>query len=209
MITISRLYDDYDTAARAVADLERAGIPNDDISIIANNAEGWYDRDGSRTTRRIDRDADGTDDRVEGAATGAGIGATVGGVAGLLAGLGLMAIPGLGPVVAAGWLASTAVVAAAGGATGGVIGALTQSGIGEDEAHAYAEGVRRGGTLVTARVPDADRARYETILDSTAVNMRDRMSAWERGGWNRFDPNARPYTAEEIRRERDMYRTRV
>ena len=75
MITISRLYDDYDTAARAVADLERAGIPHDDISIIANNAEGWYDDDGSRT-RRIDRDADGTDDRVEGAATGAGIGAT-------------------------------------------------------------------------------------------------------------------------------------
>jgi hypothetical protein len=209
MITISRLYDDYDTAARAVADLERAGLASTDISIIANNAEGWYDDDRSSATRRVDRDADGTDDRVEGAATGAGIGATIGGVAGLLAGLGLMAIPGLGPVVAAGWLASTALVAAAGGATGGLIGALTQSGIGEDEAHAYAEGVRRGGTLVTARVPDADRARYETILDSTAVNMRDRASAWERGGWNRFDPNARPYTAEEIRRERDMYRTRV
>jgi hypothetical protein len=208
MITISRLYDDYDTAARAVAALERGGLPSGDISIIANNAEGWYD-DRSSATRRVDRDADGTDDRVEGAATGAGIGATVGGVAGLLAGLGLMAIPGLGPVVAVGWLASTALVAAAGGATGGLIGALTQTGIGEDEAHAYAEGVRRGGTLVTARVPDADRARYETILDSTAVNMRDRTSAWERSGWNRFDPNARPYTAEEIRRERDMYRTRV
>ena len=53
------------------------------------------------------------------------------------------------------------------------------------------------------------RRRYETILDSTAVNIRDRTSAWERGGWNRFDPNSRPYTAEEIRRERDMYRTRV
>src|SRR6185437_14342197 len=127
-----------------------------------NNDSGWFDRDGSK---RIDRDADGTDDRAEGAAKGAGIGATVGGAAGLLAGLGLLAIPGIGPVVAAGWLASTAAVAVAGGATGGLIGALTQSGVGEQEAHAYAEGVRRGGTLVTVRIPETDRARVEAILD--------------------------------------------
>ena len=129
MATISRLYKDYDTGARVVAELERSGIPHSDISIIANNESGWFDQDGSK---RIDRDADGTDDRAEGAAAGAGIGATIGGVAGLLAGLGLLAIPGIGPVVAAGWLASmAAMAAAAGGATGGLIGALTQSGIGE------------------------------------------------------------------------------
>jgi len=162
MATISRLYKDYDTGARVVAELERSGIPHSDISIIANNDRGWFDRDGSK---RIDRDADGTDDRVEGAATGAGIGAALGGAAGLLAGLGMLAIPGIGPVVAAGWLASTAAVAVAGGATGGLIGALTQSGIGEEEAHTYAEGVKRGGTLVTVRVPDADRARVESIMN--------------------------------------------
>jgi hypothetical protein len=72
MATISRLYRDYDTGARVVAELERAGIPHSDISIIANNESGWFDRDGSK---RIDRDADGTDDRAEGAAAGAGIGA--------------------------------------------------------------------------------------------------------------------------------------
>jgi hypothetical protein len=162
MVTISRLYQDYDAGAHVVAELERSGIPHDDISIIANNENGWFDRDGSK---RIDRDADGTDDRTKGAATGAGIGATLGGVTGLLAGLGMLAIPGIGPVVAAGWLASTAAMAAAGGATGGLIGALTQSGIGEDEAGTYAEGVRRGGSLVTARVPDTDRARFEAIMD--------------------------------------------
>src|SRR6476661_10815182 len=163
MKTISRLYRDYDTGARVVDELERVGIPRDDISIVANNESGWFDRD--RTTSRVDRDHDGPDNRAEGAAKGAGIGATLGGVAGLLAGLGLLAIPGIGPVVAAGWLASTAAVALAGGATGGLIGALTQSGIGEQEAHAYAEGVRRGGTLVTVRVPDTDRARVDAILD--------------------------------------------
>ena len=72
MITISRLYDDYATAARAVDELERAGIPRDDISIVASNAEGWYDRD--RTSSRVDpahdRDHDGRDDRAEGAAAG-------------------------------------------------------------------------------------------------------------------------------------------
>src|ERR1700704_1453542 len=162
MVTISRLYKDHDTGARVVAELERSGTPQSDISIIANNDSGWFNRD---EPKRIDRDADGTDDRAEGAATGAGIGATLGGVAGLLTGLGLLAIPGIGPVVAAGWLASTAAMAVAGGATGGLIGALTQSGIGEEEAHTYAEGVRRGGTLVTVRVPDADRARVEAILD--------------------------------------------
>lgn len=209
MITISRLYDDYDTAARAVDELERAGIPHSDISIVANNSEGWYDSNRTGVTRRVDRDADGKDDRAEGARTGAGIGAAVGGLAGLLAGLGMLAIPGLGPVVAAGWLVSTAAVAVAGGATGGIIGALTQAGVSEEDAHAYAEGVRRGGTLVTARVPDADRMRYEAILDRSAVNLRDRMSTWERSGWNRFDPNAPALTAEEIRRERETYRTRV
>jgi uncharacterized protein (TIGR02271 family) len=181
MATISRVYQDYDTGARVVAELQRAGIPDSDISIIANNDSGWFDRNRSR---RIDRDADGTDDRAEGAATGAGIGATLGGVAGLLAGLGLLAIPGIGPVVAAGWLASTAAVAAAGGAAGGLIGALTQSGIGEREAHSYAEGVRRGGTLVTVRMPDADRARIEAIMDryhpmdTSSVGAEDRSGDW-------------------------------
>jgi hypothetical protein len=210
MITISRLYDNYDTAARAVAELERAGIPHSDISIIANNADGWYDRDHSivrttvRTSGKVERDRDGVDDRAEGAAAGAGIGATAGGLAGLLAGLGLLAIPGLGPVVAAGWLASTALVAVAGGAAGGLIGALTQSGVSEEDAHIYAEGVRRGGTLVTARVPETDQQRYEAILDRSAVDIRERARLYEEGGWNRFDPNAPPYTADQIRREREM-----
>ena len=181
MATISRLYKDYDTGARVVAELERSGIPQTDISLIANNDSGWFDR--NRSTR-IDRDADGTDDRAEGAAKGAGIGATIGGVAGLLAGLGLLAIPGIGPVVAAGWLASTAAVAAAGGAAGGLVGALTQSGIGEKEAHAYAEGVRRGDTLVTVRVPDTDRTRIEAIMDrynpmdTSSIAAEDRPTNW-------------------------------
>jgi hypothetical protein len=212
MATISRLYDDYASASRVVGELEAAGIPHGDISIVASNADNWYsDKSGKSTARdaqgRVDRDRDGVDDRAEGAGTGAGIGAAVGGAAGLLAGLGLLAIPGLGPVVAAGWLAATAAGAAAGAATGGVIGALTQAGVSEEDAHVYAEGVRRGGTLVTVRVPDAGRARVESILDRSAVNIRNRADAYRKTGWSRFDPDAPAYTADEVRRERERYRS--
>jgi hypothetical protein len=143
---------------------------------------------------------------AEGAGAGAGIGATVGGAAGLLAGLGLLAIPGLGPVVAAGWLASTAVGALAGGATGGIIGALTRAGVKDEDAQLYAEGIRRGGTLVSARVPDGDRARYESVLDRSAVNLKERSAAYQKAGWNRFNPNAPPLSADQIRKERELYR---
>jgi hypothetical protein len=201
-VTISRLYDNYSDAQRAVTSLESAGVPHSDLSIVANNSDNWYSTD-----KKVDRDRDGVDDRAEGAATGAGVGAGLGGAAGLLAGLGLLAIPGLGPVVAAGWLASTALGAVAGGATGGVVGALTQAGVSDEEAPLYAEGVRRGGTLVSARVPDADRARYEAILNQSAVNLRDRSAAWQKAGWKSYDPSAQPYGAEEVRRERQLYGT--
>jgi hypothetical protein len=112
-VTISRLYDNHSDAQRAVQRLESAGVPHSDISIVANNSDSWFNTD-----KKVDRDRDGVDDRAEGAGKGAGIGAGVGGAAGLMAGLGLLAIPGLGPVVAAGWLAATAVGAAAGAATG-------------------------------------------------------------------------------------------
>lgn len=199
-VTISRLYDSYPAAEKAVRGLEAAGVPHSDISIVANNSDSWWNTDS-----KVDKDRDGVDDRAEGAGKGAGIGAGLGGAAGLLAGLGLLAIPGLGPVVAAGWLASTALGAAAGAATGGVVGALTEAGVSKEDAPLYAEGVRRGGTLVTARVADAARARFDTVLDQSAVNLRERSAAWQKTGWNTFDPGSKPYGAEEVRKERQLY----
>ena len=209
MITLTRLFDDYDNAARAAQDLENSGVLASDISVIASNADGRHDRDPSVKNEKIDRDLDGVDDRREAAGGGAAFGGTIGGVAGLLAGLGMLAIPGIGPVVAAGWLVSTATLGIGAGVVGGIIGALTQSGMSDEEANLYAEGIRRGGTLVVARVPNDQAARAEAILDRTAVNVRDRAAMWEKTGWRRFDPKAPAYSAEEIRREREMYRARV
>ncbi len=202
-VTISRLYDDYSAAGQAVSDLEAAGLSSRDISIVASNADNWYQGGRDMRTDRVDREGD----RAEGAEAGAGIGAVVVGAAGLLAGLGVIAIPGIGPVVAAGWLAATAAGAVTGGIAGGIIGGLTQAGVSKDEAHVYAEGVRRGGTLVTARVPDGERSRYEAILDSSAVNIRERGEIYRREGWTGFDEKAKPYTAEQARREREAYRS--
>jgi hypothetical protein len=199
-VTISRLYDNYSDAQAAVRGLESAGVPHSDISIVANNSDSWFSPD-----KKVDRDRDGFDDRAEGAGKGAGIGAGLGGAAGLLAGLGLLAIPGLGPVVAAGWLASTALGAAAGAATGGVVGGLTQAGISKEDAPLYAEGVRRGGTLVSARVPDADRTRLDAVLNKSAVNLQDRSAAWQKSGWTTFDPASTPYGADDVRKERQIY----
>src|SRR3978361_1822412 len=120
-------------------------------------------------------------------------------------GLGLLAIPGVGPVVAAGGLAATAVGAAAGAGTGGIVGVLTEAGVSKEDAPLYAEGVRRGGTLVSARVPDADRTRLDAMLNQSSVNLRDRSAAWQKRGRKAYNRARTPYGAEEVRKERQMY----
>ena len=196
MKTVTGLFDDYSDASAAVSALEARGVPSSDISIVSNNADDRHDKETNA---------------AEGAGTGAGIGAAVGGVGGLLTGLGIMAIPGVGPVVAAGWLAATAAGAVAGavagGAAGGLIGALTESGVSEDDAHVYAEGVRRGGTLVTAKVDESFQAEAEAILrKSNWVDPDQRRSVYAEEGWTRFDDTLDPYGPAEVEQERLRYR---
>lgn len=190
MITVSALFDTYEQATRAVSDLETAGFPSDSISIVSNKGDEY----SSETVSAEESNAG------SGAGTGAGLGAVVGGAGGLLAGLGLLAIPGVGPVVAAGWLAATLAGAVGGavvgGAAGGIVGALTSSGVSEEDAHAYAEGIRRGGTLVTARVDDNRADEAEAILARhNRVDLIDRRTEYRESGWQRFDDTAEPYVA--------------
>jgi hypothetical protein len=165
MVTLFRLFPDAAAARTVVDELKAAGIPEDDIGIIApSRALSMENADLENTGDVIDRDRNGRDDRGQMVNKSAGIGAALGGAAGLLAGLGAFVLPGIGTVIAAGWLASTLAGAVAGGAAGGVVGALIEAGVSENDAAGYAEGVRRGGTLVTIRVAGQDRDFYEDVL---------------------------------------------
>ncbi|WP_457092242.1 YsnF/AvaK domain-containing protein [Microvirga sp. P5_D2] len=179
--TITAFFDSYEDASEAVRRLEAAGIPHRDVSLIANN-EG--DRYSSHASRTFDGTNHHDDDVSDGAGTGATVGTLAGGGAGLLAGLGMLAIPGLGPVVAAGWLVSTLVGAGAGAAIGGLTGALVDAGVDENDAHSYAEGIRRGGALVTVRASDTDVDRIVDILDDEGtVDFDERENTWRSEGW--------------------------
>jgi hypothetical protein len=72
-------------------------------------------------------------------------------------------------------------------------------------ADVYAEGLRRGGALVSARVADADAARLQAIMDNSAVRVTERAAAYRKSGWKTFDPNAGPYNADQVKKERSLY----
>lgn len=215
--TITRLFDSHTEALAAVEDLERAGVDYGKISIVSNNSDNWHQghthAGGAPAAAGPlgDRNGDGENDVAEGAGKGAATGGLIGGGAGLLAGLGMLAIPGLGPVVAAGWLVSTAVGAAvgaaAGGATGGLLGALKEAGHSDEEANVYSEGVRRGGTLISVKCDDHHVDQVRSILEGQrGVDAAIRAASYRESGWSSFDDTAAPFGADEIRRERELYR---
>jgi uncharacterized protein (TIGR02271 family) len=194
--TIVGLFDTFADARGAVQALANKGFARDNISLAANDATGEY---AKSTTSSGD---------WSGTATGATTGAAVGGIGGLLLGLGALAIPGIGPIIAAGPLVAALTGAGIGAMAGGMIGALTDVGVPEEEAGYYAEGVRRGGTLVTINAEDhmADQA-IEILAAHNAVDVEQRASAWKQSGWTGYSPQAAPYTSEEITRERERYRS--
>jgi hypothetical protein len=178
--TVARLYDSYEHAKQVVNELEAAGVPHRDISLVANETT----QNGSATGRTTTAETAG--------GAGAVLGTVAGGGVGLLAGIGALAIPGVGPVVAAGWLVATVTGAGIGAAAGGLVGALTGAGVSKEEAHVYAEGVRGGGSLVTVRVDDADAARAEEIMGRHgAVDWQQRRASYG-PDWRGFDETRGP-----------------
>jgi hypothetical protein len=107
---------------------------------------------------------------------------------GLLAGFGSLAIPGIGPLVAAGWLIALLAGAGTGAVAGGLLGGLVGAGIRNEDAHLYAEALRRGGTLVTVRTDDEHAFLAAQIMDrNRAVDIDARRADYVSGGWTSFE----------------------
>ncbi len=193
--TVVGIFNSVQEAENAVSELERAGIPRGDISLVAHKHAIGYKSDTETTDKTSDVVAD------------AGIGAAIGGVGGLLlSAAGALTIPVIGPILAAGPIAAALTGAGVGAAAGGLIGALTESGIPEGEAKHYAEGVRRGDVLVTVKTDAINAERARDILDANgSVDVNDRVSSWQNRGWKGYDPNAAPYNENEFTEERRLY----
>jgi hypothetical protein len=176
MSIFTRAYETYPQAEQAVRALKSAGVDSSDISLVANHkaSEPYF-----------------KNTEAEAVATDAGVGAAIGGGVGLLAGLAGLAIPGVGPVLGAGWLMTTLLGAIAGTATGGFVGALTETGVTEEDAHVYAEAVRRGGTVLTVRSTLGDEITLEALNNANPIDPRAKRADYEKEGWSRFDQDAR------------------
>jgi uncharacterized protein (TIGR02271 family) len=200
--TVVGVYENHEKAERAVRDLVDAGFQRTDVSIVARGRED--EPQGTTTGTTTGTSGEEHSRAGTGAATGAGIGAAIGGVGGLLAGLGLFAIPGFGPVIAAGPIAAALTGAGLGAAAGGLVGVLVGLGIPKEEAEPYAEAVRRGGYLVIVNAAaDEDAGRAADILDRhDPVDIEERAEYWRQSGWQGYDPKAGPYTGPNLSEEK-------
>lgn len=146
----------------AINDLLKAGFDRGDIGLVAPDVRSESERMLSKTRK----------------------GLALGAAYAMLLGVAAIAIPGIGQVLVTGPLLA---IPALGALVGGLVGALTASGVPEKEAHFYAEGVRRGGVLVTVRAQNAEQAaRAAKILkENGAADVEQRAAEWERQGWDR------------------------
>lgn len=199
MKTIVGLYDNASIARQVIEELVRVGFDRDDINLVASNRTV----DGTA----VDGQTDG-DGAVEGAVGGALAGGVLGGLGGILVGLGALAIPGIGPVIAAGPIAAGLAGAGIGAAVGGLVGALVGWGVPEEDAEFYAEGVRRGGTLVAVRAEEGEVDSALQIMNRFGpVDIEQRSAQWRSEGWTGFDADA-PHTANTPKRTANTDATR-
>jgi hypothetical protein len=160
---------DEPQACQIVEDLRAAGFSNNDISVLLPDRRGTRDFAHEKGTKA-----------PEGAATGAGAGGILGGALGWLVGIGALAIPGLGPLIAAGPIMAALGGAAVGAATGGVVGALVGMGIPEYEAKRYEGKLREGKVLMSVHAENSDEIkRAKEIFERD--HAEDIASAGEEG----------------------------
>ena len=160
MQSIVALFDTPAQAEATIGELEMAGFPRAEISVVVGG--------GSRN--------------AESDLRASGMGVAIGTGLGLLAGLAAVAVPGVGLVFALGPILASGVV---GAVAGGLVGSLVDIGVPALEARYYQEAVRRGGTLMSLAVEDSEQIRaLEIINKHKPVDIKERAMAWHDEGWN-------------------------
>ncbi|MGO9446054.1 MAG: general stress protein [Thiobacillaceae bacterium] len=158
-IAVFGIYQNAKQAERTVDDLLAAGFSNDDISVLLPNHEGTKDFAHDKGTKA-----------PEGTAAGVTTGGVIGGTLGLLAGIGVLAIPGIGPFIAAGPIVTALAGLGVGGAVGGIIGALVGMGIPEYEAKRYEGHIKAGGVLLSVHCDTSENvASAKDLLKHTGA----------------------------------------
>ena len=153
------IYDTYPNVENGVDALKTNGFRNTDISVLFPENAGTKDFAHEKGTKA-----------PEGATTGAGTGAVVGGALGWLAGIGALAIPGVGPLIAAGPIVAALAGVGVGGAVGGITGALVGMGIPEYEAKRYEGRIKSGGMLLSVHCDDSEwTKRAKEILEQSGA----------------------------------------
>lgn len=176
------LVDHQTQAERIVAELQRVGFALDDISALFPDKSGTRDFAHEKHTKA-----------PEGAVTGASAGGAIGGTLGLLAGIGALAIPGVGPLIAAGPIMAALSGAAAGAAVGGIAGALIGMGIPEIEAKAYEAKIKGGNILISVHAEDsAARANAKKVLGR--FGAKDVVTVGEEGVHSQSRPTPLGHT---------------
>jgi hypothetical protein len=185
---IVALYDHYEKASQAVSDIVATGISHDKISLLANNLSGDHPALVSNPAV-AGEDFAARDEAQPAAVTGVEVGISVG----VLLSVSALLIPGIGPLVAAGALA------VAGGVIGGAIGLLTEHGISHADSHLYAEGLKRGGTLVTVAADESQLDAIRQVFKAHgAIDIEKRGATWTAEGWVSFDHEADHPSVEEL-----------
>lgn len=188
------MFEDLTQARDAVQALKDAGYTPEAINLVASDPSGTF----AKYLKVSDEDTDAAQD----VAQGAGMGAVVGGLGGLLLSLGALAIPGIGPVVAAGPILTALAGAGIGAAAGGLLGALTDLGVPKEQADYYAEAVRRGGVLLTVRTDkEHDDHTMEILQRFRPVDVQQHTSYWKEGEEEIQDADARPMTPSEVQEQ--------
>jgi hypothetical protein len=154
------IYSTNSAAERAVDQLVAAGFSNQDVSVLMADRQGAKDFAAEKNTKA-----------PEGATAGVGVGGAVGGTLGLLAGIGALAIPGVGPLIAAGPIMGALAGLGVGGTVGGLVGALIGLGIPEYEAKRYEGRVKDGGVLLSVHCDSSHEvSRAKDILKATGAD---------------------------------------